>query len=85
MCLCWVQAAGLTELIHIFLVGAHLVRVRDNIHVFVLADGGPAFGEDDEFVPRDVVRLNRLSDDLFGFAIRVIVGRVPLRLRSVLR
>ena len=61
------------------LVDIVFVLTRFSLEWYVpLLHESEAFAEDDELVPRDVVLLNRLSDDLFGDTIGVDVGSVPL-------
>lgn len=79
--------AKLTELVDIILAFGNVCREVAHKNVLVFGNGSIALCQDIEFVPWDIVLLNRLANDLFGDAVRIHVGRVPLdrRYRLVLR
>lgn len=66
---------GQTDTIHPF--GSVIGRDgRDGWVLPLLIDAVEAFGEDDDARARDVVLLQCLADDFFGFAVGVDVGLV---------
>ena len=73
-----VSVLRLTELVDVFLVLSHFFCVWDHVYIFVLADRGPAFCEDRNFMPGQIVVLDGLADDLLRSAVGVVVRGVPL-------
>lgn len=72
------RCKGLTKLVDVFLVLPHFFRIWGDVYIFVLANGCPAFCEDDKFMSRNIVMFYGLADDLLWYAVRVVVRSIPL-------
>lgn len=70
-------SAAQTALVDVVLTPLDLFGVLDVHDAGLLADGAETFGQQNQFVPGDLVLLNRLADHLLGNAVRVHVRRVP--------
>lgn len=53
------------------------VPLKDVAALGILGDGAVALAENDDLLPRNVILLQRFSDDLFAHTVRVNVGGVP--------